>query len=558
MKRNLLFLVLSLFASSTLQAETLRGEQGMVASRSDLASEVGSKILADGGNAVDAAVATAFALAVVYPSAGNLGGGGFMMIALANGEVYAQDSREKAPAAAHRDMFLDSAGNVDRGLALNSLQAAGVPGTVDGLLDALERFGTMTRQQVMAPAIELAEKGFVLNEDLADQFLENLENFRQYPASLAVFSNNGEPYQDGDQWLQPDLALTLKLISEQGRDGFYSGVIAELLVAEMQRNNGLITLADLASYKSVWREPVHGTYRGYDVWSMPAPSSGGVLLVQMLNMLEPYDLGALGYGNTETLHLMIEAQRRAYADRAEFLGDPDFVDVPAAMLTSKDYAQTRFADFDPEHATDSAAIGAGSWPEESTQTTHFSVADNDGNAVAMTTTLNRNFGNRIVVPGAGFLLNNEMDDFSSKPNTPNSYGLIGRDANDIQPGKRMLSSMAPTIVTRDGKPVLLTGSPGGSTIINTVLQVVINALDHGMNAEAAVSSARIHHQWMPDNVVYETGAMSDSTAEALRTMGHKGVRSGGFGIGDANTIMIDGAVLEGVSDPRNVGGVAGF
>ncbi len=558
MKRISMFLVLFVFASVPLFAETLRGEQGMVASRSDLASEVGSKILADGGNAIDAAVATAFALAVVYPSAGNLGGGGFMLIALANGDVYAQDSREKAPAAAHRDMFLDSAGNVDRALTLNSLQASGVPGTVDGLLDALERFGTMTREQVMAPAIELAEEGFALNEDLASQFQENLEGFRPYPASLAVFSKDGAPYQAGEIWKQPDLAKTLKLISEQGRDGFYKGETAELLVAEMQRNNGLITLDDLASYESVWREPVHGTYRGYDVWSMPAPSSGGVLLMQMLNMLEPYDVGALGYGTPETVHLMIEAQRRAYADRAEFLGDPDFVNVPAAMLTSKEYARTRFADFDPGRATDSNTIGAGSWPEESTQTTHFSVADKDGNAVALTTTLNRNYGNRIVVPGAGFLLNNEMDDFSSKPNTPNSYGLIGRDANEIQPGKRMLSSMAPTIITRDGKPVLLTGSPGGSTIINTVLQVVINVLDHKMDAEAAVASPRIHHQWMPDNVRYETGAMSEETASALRAMGHKGLVGGGFGIGDANTIRIDGEVLEGVSDPRNVGGVAGF
>jgi gamma-glutamyltranspeptidase/glutathione hydrolase len=557
-KRSLMFVVLFLFASGPLQAETLRGTQGMVASRSDLASEVGSRILADGGNAVDAAVATAFALAVAYPSAGNLGGGGFMIIALANGEVYAQDNREKAPGAAHRDMFLDSAGNVDRNLTLNSLQASGVPGTVAGLLDALERFGTMTRQQVMAPAIELAENGFPLNDDLATQFQENLESFKEYPASLAVFSKNGEPYKVGDVWTQPDLAKTLKLISEQGRDGFYKGQTAELLVAEMQRNNGLITLDDLATYEAVWREPVHGTYRGYDIWSMPAPSSGGVLLVQMLNMLEPYDLGALGFGSPETVHLMIEAQRRAYADRAEFLGDPDFVDVPSAMLTSKEYARTRFADFDPMRATDSSTIGAGSWPEESTQTTHFSVADGAGNAVAMTTTLNRNYGNRIVVPGAGFLLNNEMDDFSSKPNTPNSYGLIGRDANEIQPGKRMLSSMAPTIITRDGKPVLLTGSPGGSTIINTVLQVVLNVLDHGMDAETAVASPRIHHQWMPDNVRYETGAMSDATAEALRAMGHKGLAGSGFGIGDANTIRIDGDTLEGVSDPRNVGGVAGF
>jgi gamma-glutamyltranspeptidase/glutathione hydrolase len=287
-------------------------------------------------------------------------------------------------------------------------------------------------------------------------------------------------------------------------------------------------------------------------------SSGGLLLVQMLNMLEPYDLGELGYGSVDTVHLMIEAQRRAYADRAEHLGDPDFVEVPAAMLIDKDYARARFADFDPDNASDSAAIGAGSWPAESTETTHFSVTDKDGNAVAMTTTLNRNYGNRIVVPGAGFLLNNEMDDFSAKPGAPNSYGLIGRDANDIQPGKRMLSSMTPTIVMRDGKPMLVTGSPGGATIINTVLQVVINVLDHGMSAEEAVASPRFHHQWVPDNVRYENGAISAETAEELREMGHKGLTGGSFALGDANTIMIRDGAMEGVSDPRNVGGVAGF
>lgn len=558
MKRSFLLVVVLLLPFGSLHAEFLRGEQGMVASRSDLASEVGSKILGDGGNAVDAAIATAFALAVAYPSAGNLGGGGFMIIALANGEVHAQDHREKAPGAAHRDMFLDSEGNVDRGLALNSLQASGVPGSVAGLLDALERFGTMTREQVMAPAIALAEDGFALNDDLAGQFQENLEGFREHPASLAKFTKAGEPYQSGDTWTQPDLAKTLRLIAAEGRDGFYKGTTAELIVAEMQRNNGLISLEDLAAYEPVWREPVHGTYHGHDVWSMPAPSSGGVLLVQMLNMLEPWKLGELGWGTPETLHLMIEAQRRAYADRAEFLGDPDFVDVPSEMLTSKEYARARFADFDAARATDSNSIGAGSWPTESLETTHLSVADKFGNAVSMTTTLNRSFGNRIVVPGTGILLNNEMDDFSSKPNTPNSYGLIGRDANEIQPGKRMLSSMAPTIVTRDGKPVLLTGSPGGSTIINTVLQVVLNVLDHGMNADAAVTSPRIHHQWLPDIVRYEIGAMSEATEATLRGMGHKGLTGSRFSIGDANTIRIDGSVLEGVSDPRNVGGVAGF
>jgi len=556
-KRYLLVAFLLLFGTQPLLAGYLRGSQGMVASRSELASEVGAQILAEGGNAVDAAVATAFALAVAYPSAGNLGGGGFILIALADGTVLAQDNREKAPGRAHRDMFLDSAGEVDRDLALNSLQSSGVPGSVAGLLDALQRYGTMTREQVLAPAIALAEQGFLLNEDLASQFQENLEGFRAHPASLAVFSKNGEPYQAGDRWLQPDLANTLKRIASQGRDGFYKGPTADLIVNEMQRNNGLISLEDLAAYEPVWREPVHGTYRGFEVWSMPAPSSGGVLLVQMLNMLEPYDLGTLGYGSKETLHLMIEAQRRAYADRAEYLGDPDFVDVPAAQLVSKEYARLRFSDFDPARATDSSSIGAGAWPAESLETTHFSVADSRGNAVSMTTTLNRSFGNRIVVPGAGFLLNNEMDDFSSKPDTPNSYGLIGRDANEIAPNKRMLSSMAPTIVTREGKPVLLTGSPGGSTIINTVLQVVLNVLDHRMPVEQAVTSPRIHHQWLPDIVRYEIGAISDDVADQLRAIGHKGLTGSRFSIGDANTIYLDGTALEGVSDPRNAGGVAG-
>jgi gamma-glutamyltranspeptidase/glutathione hydrolase len=556
-KRYLLVVFLFLFGTQPLLAEYLRGSQGMVASRSELASEVGAQILAEGGNAVDAAVATAYALAVAYPSAGNLGGGGFILIALANGTVLAQDNREKAPGRAHRDMFLDSAGEVDRDLALNSLQSSGVPGSVAGLLDALQRYGTMTREQVLAPAIALAEDGFLLNEDLASQFQENLEGFRAHPASLAVFSKNGEPYQAGDRWQQPDLANTLKRIASAGRDGFYKGPTADLIVNEMQRNNGLISLEDLAAYEPVWREPVHGTYRGFEVWSMPAPSSGGVLLVQMLNMLEPYDLGTLGYGSKETLHLMIEAQRRAYADRAEYLGDPDFVDVPAAQLVSKEYARLRFNDFDPARATDSSSIGAGAWPTESLETTHFSVADSMGNAVSMTTTLNRSFGNRIVVPGAGFLLNNEMDDFSSKPDTPNSYGLIGRDANEIAPNKRMLSSMAPTIVTRAGKPVLLTGSPGGSTIINTVLQVVLNVLDHRMPVEQAVTSPRIHHQWLPDIVRYEIGAISDDVADQLRAMGHKGLTGSRFSIGDANTIYLDGTALEGVSDPRNAGGVAG-
>ncbi len=558
MKRLVIFLSILFLGIDCVFAEYLRATHGMVSSRSDIASEVGSEIMAQGGNAIDAAVATGFALAVTYPSAGNLGGGGFMVIQLADGDVLALDYREKAPADAYRDMFLDEEGNVDRRLALNSHQSSGVPGSVAGMLEALSRYGTMSPAQVIAPAIRLAENGFILNEDLSSQFRGNFNSFRNYPASLAAFSNDGIPYASGDLWRQPDLAKTLKAISEQGRDGFYKGPVADLIVSDMRANDGLISHADLESYEAVWRSPVHGTYRGYDIWSMPAPSSGGILLVQMLNMLEPYAIGDLGWGSSETLHLMIEAQRRAYADRAEYLGDPDFVEVPAATLISKDYAKRRFANFDPAYASHSEEISAGAWPEESPQTTHYSVMDAMGNAVAVTTTLNRSYGNKIVVPGAGFLLNNEMDDFSSKADIPNSYGLIGRIANEIQPGKRMLSSMTPTIVSRDGTPVLLTGSPGGSTIINTVLQVVINFIDHKMSVDRAVSSPRIHHQWLPDVVRYETGAMSETVEAELQAMGHKGLNGSPFPIGDANSIGYDNGLLEGVSDPRNEGGVAGF
>ena len=398
----------------------------------------------------------------------------------------------------------------------------------------------------------------MLNEDLAVQFQNNTRNFSQYPASLEKFTDHGEPYQAGDLWRQPKLATTLKLIAANGRDGFYKGPVADMLVASMQAHNGLINYRDLEEYLPVWREPVHGTYRGHDIWSMPAPSSGGILLVQMLNMLEPYDLSSLGWGSTDTLHLMIEAQRRAYADRAEHLGDPDFFDVPLMMLTSKAYAQQRFADFDPTRASDSSEIDAGTWPAESIETTHYSIIDAEGNAVSVTTTLNASFGNKFVVPGAGFLLNNEMDDFSSSPNTANSFGLIGREANEIEAAKRMLSSMSPTIVTRNGEVFLITGSPGGSTIINTVLEVLINVIDFGMGIEDAVSSPRFHHQWLPNIVRYERGAISDQVATELRNMGHQGLTLSRFSQGDANSIMVVDSVFEGVSDPRNVGGVAGF
>lgn len=556
--KKLCFILIFLLSASQVLAEFQRAENGMVSSRSDIASEVGKDILMQGGNAIDAAVAVGFALAVTYPSAGNIAGGGFLVMRNADGEVFTLDFREKAPLAATRDMFLDANGEVDRRLSLNSLQASGVPGTVAGLLEALERFGTLSRETVMAPAIALAEEGFILNEDLASQFENTLPRFAPYPSSMAIFSKDGEAYQAGERWVQPELAATLRLISAQGQDGFYRGPTAERLVASMQADDGLITHEDLLAYEPVWREPVHGTYRGYDIWSMPSPSSGGTLIIEMLNMLEPYDLGSLGWGSSETLHLMIEAQRRAYADRAEHLGDPDFFEVPSEMLLSKAYAQQRFADFDPAHASLSEEVDARRWPAESMETTHYSIIDEAGNAVSITTTLNSSYGNKYVVPGTGFLLNNEMDDFSSSPGVANNFGLIGRVANEIQPAKRMLSSMCPTIISRDGELFLVTGSPGGSTIINTVFQVILNTIDHDMSIEEAVSSPRIHHQWLPNIVRYEAGAIPEESLSELRQMGHVGVAISPFSIGDANSVMVVGDTYEGMSDPRNVGGVAGF
>jgi gamma-glutamyltranspeptidase / glutathione hydrolase len=538
--------------------EAVRGQHGMVASRSALASQVGADIMRSGGTAVDAAVATGFALAVAYPDAGNLGGGGFMVIRLADGRVVTNDHRERAPGAAQRDMYLDASGNVVAGLSTQTHLAAGVPGSVAGMLDVLEKYGTLPRKTVMAPAIRLASEGFVLNADLAQQFGEAAGEFAKHPGSARVFlKKDGSSYTQGDRFKQPELAKTLELISAKGKDGFYTGKTADLIVAEMQRGGGLITAKDLADYRSVWREPIKGTYRGYQIYSMAPPSSGGVLLVQMLNMLEPFDIKASGYGSAATIHLMVEAQRRAYADRAEYLGDPDFYPVPVAKLIDKGYAIQRFSDFDPTRATPSTSVGPG-LGQEGTQTTHFSVMDAAGNAVACTTTLNLSFGSKIVVEGAGFLLNNEMDDFSARANTPNSYGLIGRVANSIEPGKRMLSSMTPTIVVdAEGHTRLVTGSPGGSTIITTVLQVVMNVIDHGMDVSDAVGLPRFHHQWMPDRVIYEPWGISPDTLKILQGRGHTFVTLP-WRLGDANSVMRSGDQLLGMSDPRNQGGAAGY
>lgn len=548
-------------ASTVLAAsrEAVYADAGMVASRSQLASEVGAQILRRGGNAIDAAVATGFALAVTHPSAGNLGGGGFMVIRLADGTLITNDHRERAPAGATRDMFLDAQGEFIPDLSTKSHLASGVPGTVAGLLDVLERYGTMPLKEVIEPAIQLAQRGFELSYDLSRELERRLPQFAAHPASLAIFARGGEPYRQGERFRQKDLAATLKRIRRSGRAGFYEGRTADLIVAEMQRGGGLITHQDLKDYISVWREPVRSTYRGYEIVGMPPPSSGGALVAQMLNMLEPYDIAALGYGSAAAMHLMIEAERRAFADRAEYLGDPDFYDVPLGKLTSKAYARSRFADVDLQQATPSETVGAGSWPQESPDTTHASFLDAAGNAVAYTTTLNLSYGSKIVVAGAGFLLNNEMDDFSAKPDTPNAYGLLGRDANAIEPGKRMLSSMTPTVVLKDGEPLLVTGSPGGSTIITTTLQIILNVLDHGMDLSDAVGKPRFHHQWQPDRIIYERFGVSPDTLAALEAMGHKDliVLPWGRGLGDANSVLRKDGVLHGVSDPRNDGGAVG-
>ena len=542
----------------TTFANTIEVENGAVSSRSMLASEAGVLAMRMGGNAVDAAVTTAFVLAVTYPSAGNLGGGGFAVIRIPDGTVYANDHRERAPRAASRDMFLDEQGEYDAQLALRSHLSSGVPGSVAGLIDIHARFGKLSREQVLARAIELAADGFELPEDIARQFASRYERFQRIDSTRKVFyKEDGSGYAAGELFTQPDLAATLRRVSELGRDGFYKGKTADLVAAEMNRG-GLISKVDLAEYKSVWREPIHGRYRTYDVYSMPPPSSGGVLVVQLLNMIEPFDLSELGFQTVASMHLMIEAERRAYADRAVHLGDPDFYTVPIAKLTSKRYASQRMVDVAGE-ATDSEKVGAGSWPQESRETTHFSVIDADGMAVAFTTTINAGYGSGIVVDGAGFLLNNEMDDFSAKPGVPNMFGLIGGEANAIEPGKRMLSSMTPTIVAKGDRFVLITGSPGGSTIITTTLQVILNVIDHGFTLDVAVNSPRFHHQWQPNSVRLEA-TIRQRVVDKLAALGHVNLNRlpPARGIGDANSILKLRGAITATSDDRNAGGAAGY
>ena len=526
------------------------GTGGMVVSQRKVASEVGAKILREGGNAVDAAVATALALAVVLPRAGNLGGGGFMLIYSEElKKTVAIDYREMAPLQASRDMFLDSNGNYDRKKAQFSLLSAGVPGTVAGLHYALKKYGTLSWEVVIDPAITLAEDGFVVPHDLSS-VLSNYRNRLTANAATArtYYKRNKVPYGAGEIIKLPDLAWSLKELKKQGPAAFYKGKIAEKIVAEMERNGGLITSEDLANYKVKERVPVKGIYKGYEIVSMPPSSSGGVHLIQMLNMLEPFSLKEMGFGSAQSIHLMSEVMKRAYADRSRYLGDTDFVSVPLIGLTNKEYAKALLKEISLTEVTSSEDISNGNpLPYESPDTTHFSVMDAKGNVVSNTYTLNFSYGSGIVIPGTGILMNNEMDDFSSKKGVPNAYGLVGFEANEIKAQKRPLSSMTPTIVFKNQKPYLVLGSPGGSRIITTVLQVVINVLEHDMNIKQAVISPRIHHQWLPDVLLMEEGFSSD-TIDLLKEKGHT-IRPSRT-MGSVQAIISKDNYLYGAADPR--------
>jgi gamma-glutamyltranspeptidase/glutathione hydrolase len=525
---------------------------GMVASQEETATRVGVEVLQNGGNAVDAAVAVAFALAVTLPSAGNLGGGGFMVVHhAASGETVAIDYREKAGANAFRDMFLNEAGEADAEKSRYSGLAVGVPGTVAGMALALERFGTISLAEALQPAIALAAEGITVSPGLADSLDAASERLRKWPASARIFSKDGAAYEPGERLVQADLARSLRLIAEQGPGAFYGGTIGQAIVAAVGRAGGHLTIQDFRRYEAVVREPVRGSYRGYEILSMPPPSSGGVHIVQILNVLEGYPVGFLGPNGAETVHLMAEAMKYAYADRSEYLGDPDFVDVPVAALTSKAYAEGIRGRISLGRAAAAAEIRPGDLaPYESPDTTHFSVVDSAGNAVANTYTINFGYGTGLVAEGTGILLNNELDDFSAKPGVPNAYGLIGGDANAVGPNKRPLSSMSPTIVLRDGRPFLVTGSPGGSRIITTTLQVIMNVIDHGMNVAEATHAPRVHHQWLPDELRIEEG-LSPDTLRLLEQRGHEVMV--GNAMGSTHSIMVTEHGLYGSSDPRTPG-----
>jgi len=538
----------------------VQGSQGMVATSHTLATEIALNVLKNGGNAMDAAVTAGFALAVTQPRSGNIGGGGFLLYAPGDGGApEAIDYRETAPKAATETLFQNEDGEVVQQRSRFSHQAAGVPGTVAGLALALERHGTLSLEQALAPAIELAREGFVVPHRFTEGLEQARERLERWPATRATFYNeDGSAPRPGSLFKQPELADTLQRIADQGPEGFYEGETARLIVEEMRRHDGLITLDDLKAYQPAIRKPVHGTYRGHDIYSMSPPSSGGTHIVQILNILEHYPIGDMGHNSAETVHHMAEAMKLAYADRAQYLGDTDFVEVPLTGLTSKGYASALQATIDPDRARPAEDIQAGNpAPWESPETTHFSVVDRWGNAVSNTYTINFSYGSGITVTGAGFLLNNEMDDFSAKPGVPNAYGLIGGEANKIEPGKRMLSSMSPTIVRKDGRNYLVTGSPGGSRIITTTLQVLMNVIDHNMNIQSAVSAPRMHHQWLPDEILVEQGFSRD-TIELLQARGHTITTSRAMGAIQSILIGPEGTLYGGADPRRSTSSAMGY
>jgi len=534
-------------------------QNGMVVTESKYATQAGLQVLKEGGNAVDAAVTIGFTLAVTFPRAGNLGGGGFMLIYLADSdEIISIDYREKAPLKASQDMFLDGKGNVDKEESRHSILSVGVPGTVAGLILALENYGTISLERALQPAIELAQKGFPVDQELSDSLNQVKSRMKVSTASMDIFfKQGGKPYSEGELLTQKDLAWSLKQIVKNGSEAFYTGDIAKKIDSFMEQNGGLITNHDLKNYKALIRKPVEGEYRGYKIYSMPPPSSGGVVLIEMLNILEQFPLSSLGHNTAKTIHIFAEVMKYAYADRSKYLGDPDFSPVPVTWLTSKKYAKSIKEKMDTEKSTPSHEISPGNPNlQEGNNTTHFSVMDRYGNAVSNTYTLNFSYGSKITVPGTGILLNNEMDDFSAKPGTPNAYGLVGGKLNAIAPEKRMLSSMSPTIVMKDGKPFLITGSPGGSRIITTVLQIIANVIDFNMNISEATNAVRVHHQWLPDKLMVERG-LNEDTIKILKEMGYK-VETGAT-IGVAQSIIKKGDYMYGASDPRRPGGsTAGY
>ena len=543
--------------------EPVRARHGVVASTNEVASQVGVDIMKRGGNAVDAAIAVAFALAVTHPAAGNLGGGGFMMIRLKDGRSTAIDYREMAPAAATRNIYLDKNGNVisGEGGSIEGYRAAGVPGTVRGMELALKKYGSgkLTWTQLIEPARRLAANGFTVTNSLARGLRSSRDYLSKYPETKRIYLNNGKFYNEGDTFVQPDLAATFVRLQQRGPNEFYEGQTAQLIVDDLKQHQGLITMEDMRGYVAKEREPLRGNYRGYEIISMPPPSSGGAVLIEMLNILEGYDFTKIDWASSERYHLTTEAMRRAFADRAEYMGDTDFVKVPIAGLIDKKYAAQLRSTINPERASNSEQVKAGKpLGFESDETTHFTVVDAEGNAVANTYTLNNSYGSAVVAKGTGVIMNDEMDDFAAKPGVPNLYGLIQGERNSVAPHKRPLSAMTPTFVLRkDGSFWFTVGSPGGPTIINTVLDVITNVIDYNMNIQQAIDAPRIHHQWLPDELVYEPYGLSGDTQKALIARGHRLVDKPRY-LGDCEGIMIEAksGMRLGATDPRRSDGTA--